>query len=81
MTRRRAAAAARSPRRDGRHRSRWRSRSLADLHLHELFAGFALMGVLASQRGEPNRRWVRRWSWRIACDMAKESDLLRRRRR
>lgn len=51
------------------------------VRLHELYAGFALAGVLAAQAKEPNTNWVRRLSWRIGCDMADEAVRLRRKER
>lgn len=49
-----------------------------ELNLDEYFAAGALLGLLASQVDEPNRRWVRDWSFDMGGMMAKEA---RRRRR
>jgi hypothetical protein len=54
---------------------------VADMHLHEYYAGVALIGVLASQAAEPDASYVRRWAWRLGCDMADEAARLRRRLR
>lgn len=48
-----------------------------DLSLDEYFTAGALLGLLASQVDEPNRKWCRDWSFDMGLMMAKEA---RRRR-
>jgi hypothetical protein len=50
-----------------------------DLRLDEYYAGAALIGVIASQGEEPDLRWVREWTWKLADQMC--ADALKRRRR
>jgi hypothetical protein len=53
--------------------------STMDLRLDEYYAGAALIGVIASQGEEPDLRWVREWTWKLADQMC--ADALKRRRR
>lgn len=50
-----------------------------DLTLEEYYASSTLMGLLASQTEEPDRKWARDWSFAMGRDMAEEA--LRRRRK
>jgi hypothetical protein len=50
-----------------------------DLRLDEYYAGAALIGVIASQGEEPDTKWVREWTWKLADQMC--ADALKRRRR
>jgi hypothetical protein len=53
--------------------------STMDLRLDEYYAGAALIGVIASQGEEPDTKWVREWTWKLADQMC--ADALKRRRR
>jgi hypothetical protein len=49
-----------------------------DLTLDDYFTATSLMGLLASQAEEPDRKWVCDWSFKMGRTMAREA--LRRRR-
>src|SRR6185503_19478000 len=51
-----------------------------DLRLNEYFAGAVVMGLLAGQAHEPNKKWARKWSFDMGDEMANEA-LARRRRK
>lgn len=81
MTRRATSAARR--RRAGRAakpKPGW-SVAATGVRLHELYAGFAMIGVIAAQSKEPSSKWVRRVAFRLGCDMADEAVRLRRKER
>jgi hypothetical protein len=51
-----------------------------ELTLDEYFTATSLMGLIASQVEEPNRRWCRDWSFEMGTMMAKEAQRRRKRR-
>lgn len=53
--------------------------SSLDLNLEEYYAAGTLLGLLASQSKEPNKRWCRDWSFEMGAMMA--ACALRRRRK
>lgn len=53
--------------------------SSLDINLEEYYAGATLLGLLASQSEEPNKRWCRDWSFQMGEIMA--ACALRRRRK
>lgn len=49
------------------------------MRLSEYFAGAAVIGLLAAAYREPNRPWLRKWSFDLGEEM--QAEALRRRRR
>jgi len=49
-----------------------------DLTLEEYYSAAAIMGLIASQHDEPNKKWACQWAFDLGEKMANEA---RRRRR